>query len=94
MGANGHQPMPAAVWEAPNPDGGVFLIVRDDADASQIAIQAKERQAILYTLAEIGRLLSRYPEIAKIKNSFPGAMVTEVRRRSETAMFLDDDLPF
>ena len=52
-------------------------IVRDDAHAS--LVRAEGRKAVLYTLEEIGRLLSSYPDIAQVKISFPGAAVTEIR---------------
>lgn len=92
--ASGCQPTPPAVWEVLNDNGGLFMIVRDEADASMIQIQAKERRAQVYSLAEIGRLLDRYPEIAKVKDVFAGAVVTSVRPRTPTAEFLNDDLPF
>lgn len=91
---NGSQPMPPAIWEVLSETGTLFMIVRDNADASQIAIQAKERRAQVYSLAEIGRLLDRYPEIAKVKDVFPGAVVTSVRPRTQLAIDLDEELPF
>jgi hypothetical protein len=92
--AAGHLPTPPTVWEIPLEDGTVAMLVRDEADASQVAIQAKERRCALYSLAEVGRLLSCYPGIAKIKEVFPGATVTSVRTRSSLEEILGDSIPF
>jgi hypothetical protein len=92
--AGGHLPTPPTVWEIPLEDGTVALLVRDEADAGQVATQAKERRCALYSLAEVGRLLSRYPAIAKVKEAFPGAIITSVQSKMPTAQFLNDDLPF
>lgn len=92
--ANGNQPTPPTVWEIPLEDGSVALLVRDEADASQVSTQARERRCALYSLAEVGRLLSRYPTIAKAKEAFPGALITSVQAKMPTAQFLDDSLPF
>ena len=46
------------------------------------------------TLEEIGRILARYPEIGRVKDSFPGAMVTAFRPRTHLAVDLDEDIPF
>jgi hypothetical protein len=92
--AGGHQPTPPTVWEISLEDGTVAMLVHDEADASQVAIQAKERRCVLYSLAEVGRLLSRYTTIAKVKEAFPGAKITSVQSKMPTAQFLNDDLPF
>lgn len=92
--AAGHQPMPPTVWEVQLEDGTVAMIVRDEADASQVSIQARERRCAVYSLAELGRLLSGYPTLAKAKEAFQGAVITSVQSKMPTAAFLDDDIPF
>lgn len=81
----GKQPLPPAVWEIALDDGSVAAIVPDNARAAMV--NAEGRQVAVYTLEEIGRLLSNYPEVAKAKLVFPGATVTEIRKRS-----IDDPL--
>jgi hypothetical protein len=66
------------VWEIALADGSVAAIVPDDARAA--LVNAEGRQVAVYTLEEIGRLLSNYPDVAKAKLIFPGATVTEIRR--------------
>jgi len=61
--------------------GSVAAIVPDDSHAA--LVNAEGRQVAVYTLEEIGRLLSAHPQIAKTKKVFPGATVTAVRRSVE-----------
>lgn len=94
------QPLSPQVWEVPLEDGSVAAIVPDDAQAH--AVVGEGRKIAVYTLDEIGRLLSNYPDIAKTKLVFPGAVITAVRRSVEdplkaihdTQERLDDPIPF
>lgn len=79
--AAGKQPLAPEVWEVPLEDGSVAAIVQDYAQAR--AVVAEGRAVSVFTLEEIGRLLSNYPEIAKAKLTFPGATITAVRRSVE-----------
>ncbi len=76
--AAGNDCLSPEVWETPLADGTVAAIVVDDAAAHGVVAQG--RQVAVYTLEEIGRLLSNYPDIAKVKEVFPGATVTAIRR--------------
>jgi hypothetical protein len=69
------------VWEVVLEDGTVAAIVPDTA-AAKGAMPDGRRMAV-YTLEEIGRLLSHYPQIAQAKLIFPGATVEAVRRPSD-----------
>jgi hypothetical protein len=69
------------VWEVPLEDGSVAALVPDDSHAA--LVNAEGRQVAVYTIEEIGRLLSAFPHIAKTKKVFPGATVTAVRRSVE-----------
>jgi hypothetical protein len=95
----GKQPLPPAVWEIALADGSVAAIVPDHARAAMV--NGEGRHVAVYTLDEISRLLSNYPEVAKAKLVFPGATVTEVRRSVsdplseiwDTKETLDDPIP-
>lgn len=91
--AAGKQPLAPTVWEVGLEDGSVAAIVPDDAQAH--AVVGEGRQLAVYTLEEIGRLLSNYPEIAKAKLVFPGATITRVSRSVEDPLkaISDTDLP-
>jgi hypothetical protein len=69
------------VWEIALADGSVAAIVPTDSHAA--LVNAEGRQVAVYTLEEIGRLLSAQPHIAKTKEVFPGATVISVRRSVE-----------
>ena len=72
------------VWEVALADGSVAAIVSDDSHAA--LVNAEGRQVAVYTLEEIGRLLSAHPHIVKTKQVFPGATVTAVRRSVENPL--------
>lgn len=96
----GHGPLSAEVWEVALSDGTIAAVCRSNGDAA--AIQAQGRAVNVYTLAEIGRLLSGFPTLAKIKDSFPGAAVTDVRGEPDdpllnihdTSLALEDAIPY
>lgn len=98
--AGGKQPLSPTVWEIPLEGGVVAAIVPDDAHAH--AVVGEGRAVSVFTLEEIGRLLSNYPDIAKAKLTFPGATITRVSRSVEdplkavhdTDRPLDDPIPF
>jgi len=76
--AAGKQKLDAMVWEIGLEDGSVAAIVPNYDHAKHVV--AEGRLLRVFTLEEIGRLLSAYPEIAKAKVVFPGATVTAVKR--------------
>ena len=76
--AAGASKLNPVVWEVPLADGSVAAIVPDDAHAHHVV--AEGRAVSVFTLEEIGRLLSNYPDIARSKMMFPGATITAVRR--------------
>ena len=92
--AAGYMSMPPTWGEAVGPTGKLFLIVGDNADASQIAEQAAGREATVFTFAEVGRLLTAWPVVATAKAEFPGARVTELRVQRPIDWARGDDLPF
>lgn len=66
------------VMEVVLADGRVAAIVPDN-DHARLVI-AEDRRMDVYTLDEIARLLNGFPELAKVKESYPGSEVTAVRR--------------
>ena len=97
--AAGKQKLDALVWEIGLEDGSVAAIVPNYDHAKHVV--AEGRLLRVFTLEEIGRLLSAYPEIAKAKAVFPGATITAVKRDiddplnsiHDTHERLDDPLP-
>ena len=95
----GHLPLQVEVWEVTLEDGAVAAIVQDNASAHRVVNDG--RQVVVYTLEEIARLLSAYPGIAKVKQTFPGASVTGARKSVtdplnevwDTSGSLDDEIP-
>jgi hypothetical protein len=73
------------VWELALTDGTVVAIVRSPEDAR--AVQVEGRQVVTYDLEELARMLEVYNEVTKVKEAFPGATVTALRRQS-----IDDPL--
>ena len=83
--AAGHQPLPPDVWEVRTDDGRVFAICRDNADAwlAGIAAKGEGRALAVYTIAEVARLLGAYPDVARVKAAFPGALVERAQIASD-----------
>jgi hypothetical protein len=98
--AGGKQALDPKVWEIALEDGTVAAIVPDNDHA--YAVLADGRQVVVYTIEEIARLLSQYPEIAKIKLAVAGATVTQVRRSvddplgavHDSALPIDEEIGF
>ena len=76
------KPLDLAVWEVSLQDGTVAAIVRDSSQAGLLAAQAtaEGRALAVYTLEEVGRLLSRFAALTQVKAAFPGAQVTRIRQ--------------
>jgi hypothetical protein len=95
--ADGAEFLSPEVWEVTLGDGTVAAIVQQSYFVHEVVRSG--RKVVVYTLEEIGRLLSHYPQIAEAKLAFPGATVEAVRRPSDpldafpdTAAGLDDPL--
>lgn len=88
------------VWECVGKTGVVYALVRTPGDARRVV--ASGRFIHVYSLDEIANLLDGFPELAKIKLTFPGAAVQRTRTwvgdpldglpNAKTP--LDDPIPF
>jgi hypothetical protein len=76
--AAGHPPLSLTVWETRLDDGSVAAIVPDDSVAKGVV--ANDRAMAVFTLSEIGKLLSHYQGVVQAKLVFPGATVEHVSR--------------
>lgn len=79
--AAGADVLSADVWEVRLDDGTVAAIVPDLGAAC--GVMATGRGVAVYTLDEIGRILSHHSAVNEAKHVFPGATVEEVRRHSD-----------
>lgn len=66
-------------------DSGVVAAIVPDLHHAQF-VKREDRRMDVYTLDEIGRLLSTFPTLAKIKESFPGAEVIRCKRSIDDPM--------
>ncbi len=74
--------LPPSVWEIALEGGSVAQIVRE---SNMAGLQAAEnvqqgRKVAVYTLEEVGRILSKFPSLYQIKDYFAGATVTAIRQ--------------
>ena len=98
--ATGAAKLSPQVWEIALADGTVAAIVPSDDHVA--AVRAEGRKLAVYTLDEIARFMSAYPDVAKAKAVFPGAEVVRVERSiqdplnaiSDTDTPLDDPIGF
>lgn len=66
-------------------DSGVVAAIVPDLQHAQF-VKREDRRMDVYTLDEIGRLLSAFPTLAAIKESYPGAEVTRCKRSIDDPM--------
>lgn len=89
----GAQPLLPAFWETSTPEGTVIVIARDDPSAW--AVVRSGRNAVVYTLEEIGRILASQTLLQKAKETFPGGKVVGNRvKATKLDDVLDDEIPF
>jgi hypothetical protein len=95
----GAEPLDPRVIECTLTDGSVAVIVPDN-DAAHL-VRANDRRCVVYTAEEIARLLDGYPDLAKIKDAFPGSTVERVKRSIDdpldslpTGELANDEIPF
>lgn len=80
----GHLPIDPAVFEVTLEDGTVAAIVREPDLANKVSLDG--RQLNIYTLEEIGRMISAFPELVAVKQAFPGATVEKMKMKVEDAL--------
>lgn len=96
----GHKPLDSLVWETATGDGTVIAIVPDATHAHRVISEG--RKVVVYSLDEVGRMLSEANIISRAKIVFPGATVTAVRKTvddpldyiHDTSVSLDESVPF
>lgn len=99
----GALPLSPDVWEAHDTNTGeVIMICRDTVEAA--ALVRENRGALIFTLAEIGAILSAYRDITEIKRAFPGSVVRPLGRTRPDPVSvttgellpcdIDDEIPF
>lgn len=71
----GHAPLSVDAWEAVLNDGTVLAIVKTMPEAHALANEASGRNRVVYSMAEIARIIEHYEMTNAIKLSFPGATV-------------------
>jgi hypothetical protein len=86
--AGGAKSISPKVWEVVLADGTVAAIVKSGEEAR--CVIASGRKVAVYTLDEIARLLSHYPQIAQTKLTILGTTVEAVRRPSDPLDALRD----
>ena len=87
----GAQPVSPEVWETVTDDGEVIAICRSNAEAA--AVTRENRAMRVYTVDEVGRLLSGLDLLHAAKEVFPGATVTAARVGAHLDQWTGDDLP-
>lgn len=92
----GMRPVAPWVWEVRLEDGTVAALVETDAEASKVI--AEGRHVVVYTAAEIGKLIDLLPGALQLaKQEFPGAKLqapSPYRLNREDPIPWDDPIPF
>ena len=93
--AIGHMPTAPVHWEFELQDGTPVILVRDRADLDRV--DAKGRQCQIWLLDEIADIVAKFPDIARVKDAFPGAEVIQLGTSAEARKPLNmvlEDAPF
>ena len=85
--ADGHRPLPEAVWTAKHKSGDIVTVFRDDAQLVDIAAAG----GVSFTLEELVKLIPA--EVLVAKREFHGIKVTDVRDKGGDDE-LNDEIPF
>ena len=75
--AAGCQKLSPVVWEATQPNGRVLAVVQTTEEAIKVAPEGRAIDVI--TMQEVANLVHGFPELARIREAFPGAEVVAVR---------------
>jgi hypothetical protein len=78
--AAGAEPLSLDTWEVALEDGTVAVIVPTTAQAHLALAQLKGRKAVVFTLEELGHMISVWDGVTRAKLQWPGAEVTHTRR--------------
>jgi len=84
--ADGHRPLPEAVWTAKHKSGDIVTVYRDDAQLVDIAAAG----GVSFTLEELVKLIPA--EVLVAKKEFHGIKITDVRDKGGDE--LNDEIPF
>lgn len=91
--AAGAQPIAADVWEIRLADGSVARLVKTLAEATAVARDG--RAGTVWTLDELARVLSAWPELVRLaKDTFSGATVVDARTKTPMDWINGDELPW
>ena len=85
--ADGHRPLPEAVWTAKHKSGDIVTVYRDDAQLVDIAAAG----GVSFTLEELVRLIPA--DVLVAKKEFHGIKVVDVRDKQSDEE-LNDEIPF
>jgi hypothetical protein len=80
--ALGASKLPTGVWEVTLADGTVAVLSRYRGATRITEPDRDGRRVAHYSLEEIGTMLSNYRDVVTVKEAFPGATVTAIRRQS------------
>lgn len=85
--ADGHRPLPEAVWTAKHKSGDIVTVYRDDAQLVDIAAAG----GVSFTLEELVKLIPA--DVLVAKKEFHGIKVVDVRDKQSDEE-LNDEIPF
>ena len=85
--ADGHRPLPEAVWTAKHKSGDIVTVFRDDAQLVDIAAAG----GVSFTLEELVKLIPA--DVLVAKKEFHGIKVVDVRDKGGDDE-LNDEIPF
>lgn len=94
---NGAEPLTGDYIEAIMPDGRVLAVVRTDYEVAKV--KRENRDLVVYSADELAMIIAKMaaetaPLVDKVKDTFPGAVVEDIKPKTETENLLNDTIPF
>jgi hypothetical protein len=90
--AGGMLPLDPNIWEIRLADGSVVHLVRTITEAHKVAREG--RRGSVWSLDEIGNIISNHKELIAVKEVFPGATVSAARTMPPPDWVNGDGIPF
>ena len=94
---NGHEQLSGDYIEAVMPDGKVLAVVRTSYDVAKV--KRENRDLVVYSAEELAMMIAKMaadkaPLLEIVKDTFPGAVIEDIKPKTDMDEILNDTIPF
>jgi hypothetical protein len=92
--ANGHKTHPTDIWYVCSPEEGIeYIVCKHEGDSARIAAIWPDRASVIYTLADIARMIEN-GSLTKLGDKMKGCPEKVEKPKSWVGELLEDSIPF